>query len=125
MKNLKLIIILATLFFSFLLKAQDATEIKIPLYKGEVVVLTTSYTIGLSSLATFTVTDEMSEPVTFSFKGMKDVASTLKGKELALAIVQIKKQGYKLITSNSVANVGGGSSMISSTPSSTYIFMKE
>ncbi|MCX6350902.1 MAG: hypothetical protein NTX03_03460 [Bacteroidetes bacterium] len=123
-KATQLFVVIFTLLVSLNLKAGDT--ISIPKFVGEVVVLRINQVSSLlGSGPTITISDETGKPITSNFienTHSNDGEITYK---LAVVISNLKKQGYKLISSNAIGYVGGTSYGISTAPITTYIFQKE
>ncbi|MCX6352671.1 MAG: hypothetical protein NTX03_12560 [Bacteroidetes bacterium] len=120
-KATQLFVVIFTLLVSLNLKAGDDKEIKLPEFKGDVVVVKIyqGQTGGFSNAFNLSLTDGIVEPTSFELKKFGLENEIENAKKTAIVISQLKKQGYKLTTSNCGSP---GASLILIT---TYIFQKD
>ncbi len=95
------------------------TEITLPKFEGETVVLRTLEATGYFD-PTLSISDGGKQQFSMPLKKLKEVNEIPNALTLAIIINNLKKQGYKLISSHS-----GGLSGNNFTVASTYIFQKD
>lgn len=118
MKSIKSLIILVTLLYVQSSNAQLINDF--PKFKNEILIVRTFEEVGTMYNSTLAISDGSEVKFTKELKTVKPKNLGDNIEILAVVILEVKRQGYKLIGTNSGGGGGGGIFVITN-----YIFQKE